>query len=235
MLFFFYRGPLAGPVVACAAITPENIPGIKDSKKITSEDERDILYEKIISSKNVRWAVAVVDAKRIDEINILQATLEAMSLASRSLISSPPFQPKGCRAKEASSKIYGCYVVCGGSGSSDDSKIEAGENNNNQFHAIVDGNKLPKDMPCESETMVKGDSLEYSIAAASILAKVTRDRLMREYDVLFPQFEFSRHKGYPTKVHKEKVFEYGASPIHRRTFAPLKKMIFDKDGKVVRK
>ena len=81
--------------------------------------------------------------------------------------------------------------------------------------------------------MVKGDSREFAIGAASILAKVTRDRLMHDYDLLFPGYGLKRHKGYPTAAHMAKVRKLGASPIHRRTFAPLKHMSFDEHGNIV--
>ena len=101
------------------------------------------------------------------------------------------------------------------------------------YYAMVDGNRIPTDLPCEGESIVKGDSKEYSIAAASILAKVTRDRLMHSYDKLYPDYQLVKHKGYLTKDHMIVVGKFGASPIHRRTFAPLKHMIFDDDGKVI--
>ena len=82
---------------------------------------------------------------------------------------------------------------------------------------------------------MKGNSKEYSIAAASILAKVSRDRLMHQYDKLYPAYNLGKHKGYATKEHMAAVFEHGASPIHRRTFAPLKHMEFDESGRVISK
>ena len=103
------RGPLAGPVVAAACYLPSNIPGITDSKKITDEEERERLYELIIKAKGVRWAAAIVDAQKIDEINILQATMLAMSMASEAVIT--PLSAKV--NKPASSEREGCYVVGG--------------------------------------------------------------------------------------------------------------------------
>ena len=88
-------------------------------------------------------------------------------------------------------------------------------------------------MPCDAECIVKGDSKEFCIAAASILAKVTRDRLMRGYNELYPEFELQQHKGYPTAKHMALVRKHGASPIHRRTFAPLKHMSFDEQGRIL--
>ena len=95
------------------------------------------------------------------------------------------------------------------------------------FHALIDGNRIPDNMPCTSEAIVKGDAREYCIAAASILAKVTRDRLMNAYDEKYPMYYFKQHKGYPTASHRRAVMEHGASPIHRLTFAPLKNMKLD--------
>eukprot|EP00979_Chaetoceros_neogracilis_P014725 scaffold4843_cov266-Chaetoceros_neogracile.AAC.7 len=253
------RGPLAGPVIAAAAIIPMNIPGITDSKQIKKESHRDELYDAIVSSPYAKWAVAVADAGRIDEINILQATLECMSNAAKGVMEvdkrhdgekdeddesekdviNLKYYP---REKEVSPKIHGCYIVCGmndGQGKPIDieTKLDAsdvGEKTTSQlFYALVDGNRIPENMPCDAEPIVKGDSKEYAIAAASVLAKVSRDRLMHEYDALYPHYNLKQHKGYPTKIHMAKVREFGASPIHRRTFAPLKHMVFDDNGKIV--
>jgi ribonuclease HII len=223
------RGPLAGPVVAAAIIAPFDLAGVVDSKKVTKEDDREALYEQLIAMKDVRWAVSVIDAARIDEINILQATLEGMRLATTALID--PTKLSVRVAPEASVEELGCYVVCPSSSSSSKAKKTTAD----EYYALVDGNKIPKEMLCPAESMVKGDSKEFSIAAASILAKVTRDRLMHAYDPLYPQYNLKQHKGYPTAAHMQAVKEHGASPIHRRTFAPLKHMEFDENGKVTKK
>jgi ribonuclease HII len=218
------RGPLAGPVVAAAIIAPADVAGVIDSKKINTEKAREALYEKLVAMPNVRWAVSIIDAARIDEINILQATLEGMRMAAQAVMEPPPIDNKS-RAKEVSVAQMGCYVV-----SSENSELIGAPN----AYALIDGNRLPKEMPCEAETIVKGDSKEFCIAAASILAKVTRDRLMHGYDALYPEFNLKQHKGYPTAAHMMAVKEHGASPIHRRTFAPLKHMEFDENGKVIK-
>lgn len=225
------RGPLAGPVVAAAAIVPTNIAGIIDSKKITKEEERERLYEELIESKDIRYAVAVVSAQRIDEINILQATLEGMRMAVEGVMglrSSGENNVVSTKRREISYIVTGGVdVVQSSSTTSDETTTTA------SYHALIDGNRLPKDMPCPSESLTKGDGREYSIGAASILAKVTRDRLMHDYDKLYPEYNLSQHKGYPTAAHMSAVRKFGASQIHRRTFAPLKHWEFDSDGKIV--
>jgi ribonuclease HII len=249
------RGPLAGPVVAAAAIVPVDIAGIIDSKKLTNEATREELYEKIITSPRVQWAVAIVDAARIDEVNILQATLQGMRMAATALMDLAllPSEHDGFRLVQHSppdSSIPGCYVVrsvCAGGASKNDDPVNISNKNTESptttaaftstsscsYYALIDGNRLPNDMPCQAETMVKGDGREYCIAAASILAKVTRDRLMHQYDSLYPVYNLKQHKGYPTVFHMDAVRKHGASPIHRRSFAPLKHMVFDDNGKVV--
>jgi ribonuclease HII len=223
------RGPLAGPVVAAAAIVPTNISGIVDSKQITKEEERERLYEELVASPNIQYAVAIVSAQRIDEINILQATLEGMRMAVEGVL--------GIRTSSGGNNVASAkrtevsYIVTGGR------RQEEPTNNNTDtitsYHALIDGNKIPKEMPCEAESVIKGDGREYSIGAASIIAKVTRDRLMHEYDTMYPEYNLSQHKGYPTVAHMSAVSKFGASPIHRRTFAPLKHWEFDKDGKII--
>ena len=234
------RGPLAGPVCAAAAYLPVDVPGITDSKKITKEDDREALYGRIMAAPGLRWAAAIVDAKRIDEINILQATMEAMRMATASVMN--PLSGDNV-ASEASVDRLGCYVVCG---ANDDEGItidlasvapaslpatSSGEAASH--YALIDGNRVPTDMPCDAEPLVKGDSREFSIGAASIIAKVTRDRLMHAYNAMYPEYNLAQHKGYPTAAHMAAVRTHGASPIHRRTFAPLKHMSFDEEGRIV--
>ena len=168
------RGPLAGPVVAGAVILPKDcdILYINDSKKLSAK-KREELYE-VIMEKAVCAKTAVVSPKVIDEINILQATYEAMHEAVNKLSVKPDI-------------LLNDAVTIPG----------------------IDVKQIP---------IIKGDAKSLSIASASILAKVTRDRLMTEYDSLYPEYGFARHKGYGTKVHIEAIKEYGPCPIHRRTF-----------------
>lgn len=175
------RGPLAGPVYAAAVILPDNvfIEGINDSKKL-SEKRREELYD-VICEKAVAYNIYSVDEKRIDEINILNATHEAMNGAVAGLNVKPDY-------------------------------------------VIIDGNSI-KGMTLPHETVVKGDAKSVSIAAASILAKVSRDRFICEMAEKYPEYGFDRHKGYGTAAHNEAVLKYGPCPIHRRTF--LKKLLGD--------
>lgn len=178
------------PVVAAAAIVPATIAGIIDSKKITKEDERERIYEELIRSPGIRYAVAIISAKRIDEVNILQATLEGMRMAVAGVmnIDSEIQVEKGKDSNVASAERNdSSYVITSGS--------PKNKKTNEIYYALIDGNKVPKEMPCQCESLVKGDGREYSIGAASILAKVTRDRLMHEYDKMYPKYNLSQHKG----------------------------------------
>ena len=168
------RGPLCGPVVAGAVILPKNcdILYINDSKKL-SEKMRDVLYDEIASGA-VAWGVGIVSPERIDEINILQATYEAMKIAIDKLEVTPDI-------------LFNDAVTIPG----------------------IDIKQVP---------IIKGDAKSQSIAAASIMAKVTRDRIMKQYDELYPEYGFARHKGYGTKAHIEALKEYGPCPIHRMSF-----------------
>lgn len=168
------RGPLAGPVFAAAVIMEEDkyLPDIKDSKKL-SEKKREELYEYIIQNA-VSYAVCAVDESVIDEINILNATFQAMLGAVEGLDVTPDY-------------------------------------------VLIDGNRS-KGMTLPHECVVKGDGKVFCIAAASILAKVSRDRFICECDAKYPGYGFAKHKGYGTKVHIEAIKELGLSPIHRKTF-----------------
>jgi ribonuclease HII len=168
------RGPLAGPVVAAAVILP---PGFHDSRvtdsKKLSAAQRERLYG-VIYAGALSVGIGIVDAAEIDRVNILQASLRAMTVAVENLAPRPD-------------------------------------------HLLIDGT-FPIFLDLPQEPIPKGDALSISIAAASIIAKVTRDRLMDAYHAYYPQFGFSRHKGYPTQDHRDAIRTFGCSPIHRKTF-----------------
>lgn len=169
------RGPLAGPVVAAAVILPKGlvIPYANDSKKLT-ERRRELLYPEIME-KALAVGVGVVSPERIDEINILQATFEAMRQAVGTLTVRPDF-------------------------------------------VIVDGDKRIPDLEIPQLSLIKGDARSMSVACASIIAKVTRDHMMVEYDTLYPAYGFASHKGYGSAAHIQVIREIGPCPIHRRSF-----------------
>ena len=169
------RGPLAGPVVVGVVIMPKDsmIEGVNDSKKV-SEKKREKLYDEI-TSEAIAWGVGIVDQNEIDEINILNATKKAVTMAISSLKVKPDLI-----LVDALTNIDTCGI------------------------------------PYKS--IIKGDAKEYSIAAASIIAKVTRDRIMRQWDEVFPEYGFKGHKGYGTKKHIEAIKEYGPCMLHRKTF-----------------
>ena len=168
------RGPLAGPVVAGAVILPKNcdILYINDSKKLSAA-KRDALYDEIME-KAVAVGLGYVSPERIDEINILQATYEAMRQAIEKLQPQPDL-------------LLNDAVTIPG----------------------VDIKQVP---------IIKGDAKSISIGAASIIAKVTRDRLMEEYDRMYPEYGFASNKGYGSAEHIAAIKEYGPTPIHRKTF-----------------
>lgn len=174
------RGPLAGPVVAAAVIlNPNHIPqGLNDSKKL-SEQARDALFAEILATADI--GVGVADVARIDEMNVLWATLWAMTEAVGDLENQPDL-------------------------------------------VLVDGNRCPK-LGCPADAIVKGDARCVSIAAASIVAKVTRDRIMTSLDRQLPQYGFARHKGYGTAFHLEMLKVHGASDQHRSSFAPVRQAL----------
>lgn len=175
------RGPLAGPVVSAAVILPKALPiaGIMDSKKL-SPKTRLRLYEEIYSYA-VAVGIGIVDPAEIDRINILKASLLAMSMAVENLRPQPE-----------------CLLIDG---------------------------PFPISSNLPQKPIARGDALSVSIAAASIVAKVTRDRLMERYDEYYPQFGFSQHKGYPTRDHKAAIRKFGYCPIHRTTFKGVKEFV----------
>ena len=176
------RGPLAGPVVAACVILPEDfyVLGVDDSKKL-SEKKREQLYDAILSEA-LAYGIGMQDNARIDEINILEATKEAMRCAI-------------LEAEQALRAKTGCGID----------------------HILIDALTL-REVAIPQTGIVKGDGASFSIAAASILAKVTRDRMMIEYDSIYPGYAFAKNKGYGTKAHYEGLQAQGMTPIHRRSF-----------------
>jgi ribonuclease HII len=180
------RGPLAGPVVAAAAILParwagsglpRELAGLNDSKQLTAA-RREYFFAFLIACRDVEFAIARVEATQIDATNILRATHRAMNEALAQLQPQPQ-------------------------------------------HVLVDGRAVSS-MAFPQTAIVKGDARSYSIAAASVLAKVTRDRWMLKYDRQWPMYGFAGHKGYGTAEHLAALAAHGPCPIHRRSFAPLK-------------
>lgn len=174
------RGPLAGDVYAAAVILKKDavIEGVNDSKKL-SEKKREKLFDEIIE-KSEAYCIATASVEEIDSINILQATMLAMTRAVKGLGITPDI-------------------------------------------ALIDGNKAPEIDGLKTQAVIKGDATSASIAAASILAKVARDRYMKEIAEKYPQYAFEKHKGYGTKLHNELILEHGPSEVHRKTF--LRKLL----------
>ena len=170
------RGPLVGPVVAACCILPEdfNLDGLTDSKKL-SEKKRDYFYEEI-KKQAISYGIGIVSEKRIDEINIYEATKEAMIMA-----------------------INNCSVV--------------------PEHVLTDAMKLDISIPVTP--IIKGDLKSITISAASVLAKVTRDRMMYELDKKYPMYDFKNNVGYPTKKHLAAIEKYGIIDEHRRSYGPV--------------
>ena len=175
------RGPLVGPVVAACVILPVNynLPGLDDSKKL-SEKKREKFYD-IIMNDAISVGIGVVDAKKIDEINILEASRLAMKLAIDDMTIKPEF------------------IL------SDAMKL--------------DNQSIPY------EAIIHGDALSLSIAAGSVIAKVTRDRMMYELDKKYPEYGFAKHKGYPTKEHIENLKKFGILDNYRFTYKPVSDLI----------
>lgn len=175
------RGCLAGPVVAAAVMLPPDcsLPGVNDSKLLTP-GKRAMLFD-VIVARALGWNVGVVNHRRIDEINIRNATFEAMKKAIARLPGRPDF-------------------------------------------VLVDGYSIPG-LNLSHQGVIAGDRKSLTVAAASIIAKVFRDRLMVRFHVLYPDYGWNRNKGYGTPLHLAALLRLGPSPIHRRTFAPVRAVL----------
>ena len=172
------RGPLVGPVVAACVVLPEefNLDGLTDSKKL-SEKKRDFFFEEI-KKQALGIGIGIIDEKKIDEVNIYEATKLAMKMA----------------IDECNRQI----------------KIE---------HVLIDAMPLEIDIPTTS--IIKGDLKSITISAASVIAKVTRDRMLYELDLKYPMYDFKHNKVYPTKKHLEAISKYGILNEHRRSYGPV--------------
>lgn len=191
------RGPLAGPVVAAAVILDPARPieGLADSKRLSAE-QREALAP-LIRERALAFGYGLASAAEIDAINILQATLLAMRRAVVALVPTPPLAPRPLAPRLLALE--------------------------------VDGNRLPKleGVPgiASAVAIVKGDATQPAISAASILAKTLRDAVMEQLDRRFPAYGFAIHKGYPTPMHLAALREYGVSPVHRRSFGPVRSLL----------
>lgn len=170
------RGPLVGPVVAACCILPETfqLDGLTDSKKL-SEKKRDYFFEEI-KKQAISYGIGIIDEKKIDEVNIYEAT----KLAMKEAINNMSVKPE---------------------------------------HILIDAMPLELDIPTTS--IIKGDLKSITISAASVLAKVTRDRMLVELDEKYPMYDFKKNKGYPTKKHLQAIEEFGIIDEHRRSYGPV--------------
>ena len=176
------RGPLFGPVVAACCVLPKDfvLEGLNDSKQLTEKKRN--MYIEYIKNNALAYGIGIVSADRIDEINIYEASREAMTIA----------------INEVREKIKVDYV-------------------------LTDAMPLNIDIP--SLPIIKGDAKSITIAAASVIAKVTRDELLYEMDIKYPEYGFKNHKGYPTKSHIEAMNKYGLIEGYRKTYGPVKKIL----------
>jgi len=195
------RGPLAGPVVACAVMLKPtfkysrlNLEQIRDSKKL-SERKREEFYKILTEHPDIEWGIGRVSEKVIDKINILEATKLAMLKSIKDL--SRKLSPFSCYRHKKE-------------------KID---------FLILDG-RMKLDLPIAQTSIVKADDRIFSCMAAGIIAKVTRDRLMKRYHEKYSLYGFDRHMGYSTALHRKMLKKYGPCRIHRRSFAPVRACVF---------
>lgn len=176
------RGPLVGPVVAACCVLPKDfvLEGLTDSKKL-SEKKRD-LFSAYIKEHALAYGIGIISPEKIDEINIYEASREAMKEA----------------IKEVRTKVNMDYVLT---------------------------DAMPIDLDIPVMPIIKGDAKSITIAAASVIAKVTRDQMMYDLDKKYPEYGFKNHKGYPTKKHIEAINKYGLIPGYRKTYGPVKDLI----------
>lgn len=223
------RGPLAGPVVAAVCVlepgSAQKFDGLNDSKTL-SPHQRERLYEAITASA-VAWCAAQAVVDEIDSMNILMATILAMNRAIYGLALS---DAEFVRVTERDQRMEYCHTyrssahaemineshVRSGLLARGGSEVRAGVHAVPEL-ALIDGNTV-RNIGVDALPVVKGDALVPSIAAASIIAKVTRDRMCMEMHNQYPEYGFDRHKGYPTREHMRKLIALGPTPLHRKTF-----------------
>ena len=212
------RGPLAGPVFAAAVSVPLDAAAdllagpwaaINDSKKL-SEKRRDALAEVIKATPSCTWAVASASALEIDQLNILRATHLAMRRAALALAEALTSHEPRTTNHEPRTTNHEPRTT-------------------SPFRILVDGLAVPT-LPFPSQNVVKGDAKSLFIAAASILAKTSRDAYCREMEVKYPGYGFAGHKGYPTAAHIEALNRLGPCPEHRQSFGPVAEAIFFRGG-----
>ncbi len=183
------RGPLAGPVVACACFIPpavvQHFNDVNDSKKLTEAKREDLFLRLTTSGNGVMYGVGFATAQEIDQLNILQATFLAMRRAAQKFVT----MPDSC--------------------------------------ALIDGPYAVQDLSLKQAPVIDGDAKSMAIAAASVIAKVTRDRYMGVLEKLYPGYGFAGHKGYGTAKHLRALRELGPCPQHRRTFGPVRKLLLE--------
>jgi len=197
------RGPLAGPVMAAAVVFPRGLvnPDIKDSKILTAKQREDLVPW--IKENAVCWGIGSSGPEEIDRINILQASLLAMARALDELTEWPD------------------YLLIDGIHPIPHALLGRSSNHESPRDPSAGRPTAMRDVP-HQRTVKHGDALCVSIAAASILAKVARDELMTEYDRAYPGYGFAGHKGYGSATHLSAIRQYGPSPIHRRSFRPVR-------------
>jgi ribonuclease HII len=227
------RGPLAGPVVASAIyVNPAlecsrfDLEQMKDSKKLSAK-QRDKFYDLLTNNPNIKWGIGMVSEKVIDKINILEATKLAMLKAIQNLEAKmkeakPLSHEAGAKMKEAKPLSYKTKAKMF------EVRPRTSEVGPRPIgprpidYLILDGNFFI-DSEIRQEAVIGADGKIFSCMAAGIIAKVTRDRMMKLYDKKYPQYGFLKHKGYGTKAHYQAIKKYGICPLHRKSFRLLKR------------
>jgi ribonuclease HII len=219
------RGPLCGPVLACAAMFKDpnfEIPAekqkqfdlIRDSKKV-SEKQREEIFDFICEHFHI--GIGLCDHETIDRINILEASFLSMKKAIQELKRVMEHKTWNIKQEMQNTKTQSapCSMPA----------CPVGGLHAPRYIILVDGNKQIPNLSMEQYAVIGGDKLVKSISAASIVAKVTRDRMMKEFALKYPQYGIEKHMGYGTKAHMEALVKYGPCEIHRKSFAPVKKAL----------